>query len=286
MELREGPVPDPSRPAWERAARARERARRALSKAAGYDLLAASSGSYGCAEVASVHRRTAECHLSSARLQETYARHAARWSAAGSGGPRPLFMGGVAEACGAESAALALVGADQSQLAFATSDPCAERAQELEFVLDEGPGRDAALLRVPVSAGGDGLAVRWPRYGPGLAGLGVGEVLAVPLTTPGACLGALTILNRRPRGMVPRAVAGVAAALTHSVLLGPDADPGLYGEADHRDRVQLAAGMVSVQAGCAVADALALIKARAFADGLPTAVVALAVTSRELRLGL
>lgn len=56
------------------------------------------------------------------------------------------------------------------------------------------------------------------------------------------------------------------AACHHS---SADADPELYGGADHRDVVRQAAGMASAQAACPVDDALALLRARAFTRGVP-----------------
>jgi hypothetical protein len=69
-------------------------------------------------------------------------------------------------------------------------------------------------------------------------------------------------------------LADIAAALTRIVLLGPDADPDLYGGTDLRATVQQAAGMLSARIGCGVGDALALIKARAFTEEVSTEVIA------------
>ncbi|MGW8380467.1 GAF domain-containing protein [Streptomyces sp. ODS28] len=280
-----GGAPDRAAEAWRRAALARRRAEAAQDRARHYELLAAGSESGRVArlkaELAALQRRNAECHLSSAQLQEAYARRAAQWRG---NAPEPRFMTGVAEACGSRSAVLTVLGADHGQLSFAASDERAERAQEVEYLLEEGPGRDATLDRGPVRAAGSAIPERWPGYGPEVAGLGVAEVLAVPLLVGAECLGALTVFDGLRQGS-PRTAELVAETLTRMVLLGPEAEPELYGGAEHQYVVQQAAGMVAVQARCEVADALAMLKARAFAEGARIEAVADAVVRRTLRLG-
>lgn len=234
---------------------------------------------------AETHRRMAACHLSTARLQEAYARQAAAWAA--EGGSSPRFMSGVAEACGTASATLALLGPDRAQLAVAVSDTRSRAAQDLEYMLGEGPCLDAAEQRGVVHFAGAEIEARWPGYGPALVALGVGEVAAVPLRTadPGAaCVGALAAFDPRPGLVGSGALDAIGGALARTVLLDRDADPTLYGGLEHRDTINQAAGVVSVQAACTVTDALALIKARAFADGTSPQKLAEAVVSGALRL--
>ncbi|MEV6499740.1 GAF domain-containing protein [Streptomyces prunicolor] len=249
-----------------RAARALERAERAEAAAAHHELLAARPGREFHARIAATHRRSAACHRSSASLQEAFARRTAEW--APGQGAQPRFMTGVAEACGSDSAALTLVDSGQNQLAVAVSDEQSWAAQELEYVLGEGPSRDAASAHRPVHASGPAIETRWPGYGRALTSLGITSVAAVPLGTAAGCIGALAVFDPRPVLAGPADLAAVAEALTRIVLLGPDADPDLYGGTDHRATVQQAAGMLSARLGCPVVDALALIKARAFAGEL------------------
>ncbi|WP_320779064.1 GAF domain-containing protein [Streptomyces sp. CRN 30] len=262
--------------AWRRAAGARERARRAEEAAEKQESLAARSGRDVHLRMAATHRRMAAIHLSSAELQQSYARRMTAWSRMWN--PRPLFMTGVAEACDADSAALTLVGRDHAQLAFAASDDTSRAAQEFEFILEEGPVRDATTCHGPVLAADPGaIERRWPGYGPELTGLGLTGVLAVPLESTGLCIGALTLYDPKPGPKGYRTCADIAEALTQTVLLGPDPDPELYGGTDHRDTVHQAAGAHAVRSGLPVNDALALIKGRAFTLGLSTEAVALRV---------
>ncbi|WP_030683959.1 GAF and ANTAR domain-containing protein [Streptomyces sp. NRRL B-1347] len=248
--------------AWRRASSARARAARADEAAARQEKLAAATGREVHLRIAEALRNTAGAHRSSAQLQESFARRLSGW--AQGGGPRPQFMSGVAEACGTKSAALTLVDGCQRQLAVAASDEPARTAQDLEFMLGEGPTKDATLRRDLVFVSHQAIDTRWPCYGPALTAMGIREVAAVPLGSADRCLGALAVFDPRPGLVGTRTFTEIVGALTRTVLLDPDADPELYGGTDHRDVVQQAAGMLSVHVGCRVEDALALIKARAF----------------------
>ncbi|MEU5689527.1 GAF domain-containing protein [Streptomyces venezuelae] len=257
-----------------RAARALERAERATASAERRERQRVSDPDSDefHAQAAEMHRRSAACHRSSAALHAAFADRTAAWVRGK--GSRPRFMTGVAEALGTGSAAIALVDSAQNQLAIAVSDEPALNAQDLEYVLGEGPCRDAAYERRPVHSAGEQMGRRWPGYGPALTSMGISSVLAVPLETRAGCFGALAVFDPRA-GLVGSAdLDEVTAALTRIVLLGPDADPELYGGTDHRDTVQQAAGALSVRLACGVDDALALIKARAFTDETTTEAVA------------
>ncbi|KPI12002.1 GAF domain protein [Actinobacteria bacterium OK074] len=265
-----------------RAASARERADRAEATARRHELLAAQPGREFHAQIARTHRRTAECHRASARLQDSFALRASAWT--GERDTRPRFMTVVAEACGTGSAAVSLLDTEQNQLAFAVSDQRSRAAQDLEYVLGEGPGQDAASQRRPVRVSGAGIEARWPGYGPSLISLGIASVAAVPLRTRDSCIGSLTVFDPRPAVARPARLAEVAAALTRIVLLDPDADPDLYGGTDIRATVHQATGMLSVMLGCSVADALALIKARAFAEEVSPDTVARRIVHGDRKL--
>ncbi|MGY1499783.1 GAF domain-containing protein [Streptomyces sp. QTS52] len=268
--------------ARQRAALAHERADRAEAAAERHELLAAKPGGEFHSQIARTHRRTAECHRASARLQDSFARRATAW--AGGRGTRPRFMTVVAEACGTDSAAMALLDTEQNHLAVAVSDQLSRAAQDLEYVLGEGPGQDAAAEHRPVHASGPEIEARWPGYGPSLVSLGIASVAAVPLRIQGSCIGALTVFDPRPADARPARLAEVAEALTRIVLLDPDADPDLYGGTDMRATVHQAAGMVSVRIGCSVMDALALIKAVAFAEEVSSDALARQIVHGDRKL--
>ncbi len=59
---------------------------------------------------------------------------------------------------------------------------------------------------------------------------------------------------------------------------------GMFEDRDLRPVVHQAAGMLCVQASCTIADALALIRARAFADDATVEATASQIVSGRLRL--
>ncbi|MGY0023491.1 GAF and ANTAR domain-containing protein [Streptomyces sp. cg35] len=282
MELRAGSSAQ-AMLAWQRARRARERADRAFRLARRYEALTKGASGSVYVRLADMHRTTGSRHVVAAELLEAHARRAGQWVR--DGGPPPLFMTGVAEACGASSVAVTLVDGESNQVATASSDQPSRSAQDLEFVLGEGPSRDAVTARGPVEVSGSALGFRWPGYGPALEALGIGQVVAVPLQVPGDCIGALAVFDPKPSTTSTAQFAEVADALTRSVLLGQDAIPGLFGGVDYRAVVHQAAGVTAVQVQCQVADALELVKARAFADGRPVGDVARDIVRGQLRLG-
>ncbi|NNN37610.1 GAF domain-containing protein [Streptomyces sp. S3(2020)] len=283
-----GGAVDPRASAERRADAARALSARETSRAERHETLAAQAPGPKLRDlhlrIAALHRSTAARHATAASLQDRFVARLARW-ARDRRAPRPLFMAGVAEACGAGSAALTLVGATFDQLALAASDEPARAAQELEFLLGEGPARDATRELRPVSAAGRALYDRWPGYGPALAELGIARVAAVPLSLGDTCVGALAVFDPVPGLVGPDAFMEVAEALTRSVILSPDGDPGLDGGVTVRAVVHQAAGMLSVQVDRPVGDALELIKAHAFAEGRSAHSVATRILRGELRLG-
>ncbi|MCI3240315.1 ANTAR domain-containing protein [Streptomyces spinosisporus] len=271
-----------------KAALARARAAHETASAERHELLAGQARTEALKNmhlrIAGVHRATAACHLTAARLQDDYVDRLTGW-AHQRGTPKPLFMSGVAAACGTGSASVTLVGASLEQLALAASDEPSRAAQELEFLLGEGPSRDATSEARPVTAAGAALRERWPGYGSALADLGIDAVAAVPLSLSGRCVGALAVFDP-VQGVADADTFGeVAEALTRSMLLSPDGDPGLYGAIDAYAQVHQAAGMLSEHLGCPVGDALELIKARAFAESDSAHSVAERIIRGELRLG-
>ncbi|MEU6842733.1 GAF and ANTAR domain-containing protein [Streptomyces sp. NPDC046716] len=269
--------------AWQRSVRARERADRASLLAERYESLSGGAAGGVFRRLAEIHHGTASRHRVAADLLEAHARRIAQWTVGE--GPPPLFMTGVAEVCGTRSVAVTLVDDDRNQVATASSDQSSHDAQDLEFVMGEGPAQEAVAARAPIEASGAALSRRWPAYGPAVAALGIRKVVAVPLQAPGECIGALAVFDPLPEIASTALFGRIADALTRSVLLGGDAVPGLFGGIDHRAVVHQAAGVVAVQVGCSVGDALELVKARAFADGRPIGDVATDIVDRQLELG-
>lgn len=266
----------------QRAAAARARAIVAASAAEQHDLLAQQGGSERHRRLAAWHRATVAHHLTAAEMQEAYAGRLEAWPEE-KHEDRPLFMSSVVSACGVDGGALVLLDQSVRQLAVASSDQRAERAQDLELVLGEGPIGEAARTGGAVAAAGSDLVARWPVYGRGIRDLGLRAVAAVPLMSGQRRFGVLAVFDHLspPR---PADLQRIGDALIEDVLLGPDGDPLLYGEADVQSVVHQASGMAAETAGCSITDALALIKARSFTEGTTTSDIAHRIVHLGLRL--
>jgi GAF domain-containing protein len=247
--------------------------------------------------LAELHRQMEVRHRTTAILHELHVARMEGWLADGRHGAAPPgFMSAVAEAIGVRSATAAMRGQDPASVVATSSDELARAAHDLESALGEGPALAAIAEGTPVSAGSGALAARWPLYGPAVAELGVRSVLAVPLQNAAVRLGSLCVYGQEPDvGDGVTAVAGrIAEAVTDAVLqteagdaaLGEGSPPGsLFGEADFEPALHQAVGMVAAQCGCGVADAEALLRARAFAESRPVLTVARAVLRGDIHLG-
>ena len=287
-----------------RAADARRRAAEARRRAAEARLQAAEvSASFGeqaatTAVLLSHFQRLADLHervwarlLASAELQDRYADGLAVSS--GDAEPWAALMDAVAAAIGTPSAAVVLFGRQRGEAVAAASDATARAAHDLEFVLGEGPAHLAISDGQRVEVAGKELHRHWPQYGPAVAGLGVQAVVAVPLQPP-ARLGAVCAYSRdaaigeRVAAAAGRIADALPVTLAQAAGGAPPGDdvPGLplFGETAFPSTVHQAAGMVSQQRGCGIADSLALLRARAFSSGCPAGEVAAAVLRGELRL--
>lgn len=295
-----------------------ERAARAGAVAARHERLVRAAPGWSRArelheKMAQIHRQLGQRHLTAARIHRAHAERLRACLGSGTSSVSPFFMAAVAETSGADSALLSLFGHRHGEALVVTSDKIAAAAHDLEATLDEGPGRDAMAGQRLVAASGGALERRWPLYGPAALSLGIYAAAAIPLSVPDRCLGILTVFGLDPAGHIGTDSLGtVADALTHTMLLGDDertsggtapaGDGGrgyggtgpataadifrmpLPGDGDHLAVMHQAAGMVAGECGCGIGDALAIIRARAFAESEPVEEVAARVVSRELHL--
>jgi hypothetical protein len=159
------------------------------------------------------------------------------------------------ETLGASGAALTLFGPREAETLAAASNPASRSAQRLEFTLGQGPARETVQLCRPITAAGRQMAEAWPIYGPAVERLGIRAVAAVPVSTAGASLGALTVFAP-PRTHGPDLETFWSAADTLAVSLlspwgAPDGEepthwPPLLDQGHAWAVVNQAAGMVSV----------------------------------------
>lgn len=175
------------------------------------------------------------------------------------------------------------------------SDPVAAQIEDLQHTLGEGPCIDAhesgrAVLEPDLAAP---RRARWPAFGPAALSAGARALFAFPLRIGGARLGALTLCRSSAGDLsdTQRTDAGTMAGIVANAILSiqAQAPPGTLGAeleilAGHRAELHQATGMVSVQLGVGVAEALVRLRAHAYAAGRPLAEVAADVVARRLRL--
>ncbi|WP_156959745.1 ANTAR domain-containing protein [Nocardia sp. BMG51109] len=282
---------------WHHYRRELERAARAGETAANYEGQAArppSTMQPFRERMAALHRRIEQRHYACARLYQLHALRLQRWRASNTPAVRPVFMAAVAEDLGVVGAAITLFDDRRQELLTASSDARSSAAHDIEATVGQGPSHDVVNGIDSVVVEAADLAARWPEYGRGAIDLGIGSVVAVPLTTGLGRLGTLCGFSEEPRlpeGTVLTA-GRIADALANDVLLdeqlmsvdGIAADGGLFDDADYLTTVNQAVGMVAAQGPYSIDTALVLMRARAFADGMSLAELARRVLEEGYRL--
>jgi hypothetical protein len=176
------------------------------------------------------------------------------------------------------------------------------RLEELQFLLGEGPCVDALATRRPVLVPDliDGAAARWPAYAPAAYECGARAVFAFPLQIGAARLGLFDVFREEPGQL---STLEISHALTYADIAvnalldaqdeavdGATPDDMVTGLADGlADEVELGAelfqaqGMVMVQLGVGLAEAMARIRAYTFAENRRLHDVARDIVDRRIR---
>ena len=192
-------------------------------------------------------------------------------------------------------AGIVLIGDGEHPVTLAVSDELVGDLEELQFTLGEGPGVDAYRSRQPVSE--PDLArlagVRWPAFSAFAVDRGIRAAFAFPLQVGAIRIGSLDLFHDDPGALTAEVLADALVmtdVITQTALglqaLAPDGDLATeIGRAeDLRAPVHQAAGMVSAQLEIGIADALARLRAHAYATKRPIDDVAREVVARTLRL--
>ena len=167
--------------------------------------------------------------------------------------------------------------------------------EDLQFTLGEGPCQDAYHDRAPVLVShlDDAAFARWPAFIAEARDSGVESVFAYPLITGRSKVGVMTLYQdcagdlTRDQTDNSEALADILA----QTILGMQAaaPPGMLPiELDdavaHRAEVHQASGMVAIQLGVPLTEAMAALRAYAFAHSQPLTDVAADIVARRLRL--
>lgn len=175
------------------------------------------------------------------------------------------------------------------------TDPVTAALEELQYTLGDGPSIDASASEYSVAEPDIGARgpSRWPAFAAAAAAAGIGAVFAFRLGVGAARIGSLTLYQAAPGALAPERLAAalVAADLVtmQVVALQAGAAPGaladgLEAAGSQRAEVHQASGMVSVQLGVSLGEALIRLRSHAYAVDRPIAEVAADVVVRQLRL--
>jgi hypothetical protein len=193
-------------------------------------------------------------------------------------------------------AGVMLMSGDIPRGSLCTTDQVSQLIEELQYTLGEGPCVDAyqqdQVVAEPDLA--EPVTRRWPSFTPPVLQAGVRAVFGFPLRVGTVHLGALNLYRNLPGALTgdqhgdALVMADVAARWVLEAQAGAPPDTvaeELQAGANFHFVVHNAAGIVSVQEGISVTEALIRLRAFAFSSDRLLADVANDVIARRLRLG-
>lgn len=213
-------------------------------------------------------------------------------------GDKPAVAGWLQRVCRAAARDLPATGVGVSLLSkgtdpmtVAASSEASVLVEELQFVLGEGPCIDAYTSRSPVLVPDLSATNTWPGYAPAAHDYGVRAVFAFPLQIGAARLGALDVYRDETGTLSPDTL---SRALTFAEVAMQgllDAGTGTQEAADliddsggNRLEVYQAQGMVMVQLGVSLEEALTRLRAYAYAHERRAIDVARDIITRKLTI--
>lgn len=187
------------------------------------------------------------------------------------------------------------IGADGGHLAIASSDPVMAELEELERTFGEGPCVDAFRTGHPVAEPdlANPMAPRWVAFTPEALRAGARAAFGYPLQMAAARFGTLNLYASEPGLLTEEqheSTLILAELATHVIATSQLAGPvdavveELSDLSTNQLEIHQAAGMISVQLGISISEALVRLRAHAFAEGQPLSAVAGEVVDRRLRL--
>jgi hypothetical protein len=196
---------------------------------------------------------------------------------------------------GVDGAGVMLMSGDIRRGSLCSTDEVSHRIEDLQYTLGEGPCVDAYQQDIAVIEPdlADPATSRWPFFTPSALQAGVRAVFGFPMRVGAARLGALNFYRgaRGPLTGEQHADAMVVADVTARWVLEVQAGAPhgavaaeLEANADFHFAVHNAAGIVSVQEGISVTDALIRLQAHAFSSDRLLADVARDVIAHRLRV--
>jgi hypothetical protein len=219
------------------------------------------------------------------------------WIAAAHVGDGPVSVAAVCNAAarrlGVDGASVTAMSGQLREPLFA-SDELSAVLEELQFTTGEGPGSDEFWLGSPVLiADLESVAGRWPGFVAAALAAGAGAIFALPLQAGAIRVGILSLYRVLPGVLSAGELADALVLADMALQLLLDASAGISGSpgyrpldglSDRRAVVYQATGMISVQLGVSLEDALIRLRAHAFATSMALGELAAEVVARRLRL--
>ncbi len=188
------------------------------------------------------------------------------------------WIGGLCEqgvrASGVDGAGVSVIPTSGGPQPVTSTDDRSALIEDLQFTLGEGPCFDATTSRSPVlisdlTAREEGVADRWPAFLSEAVAAGVRAVFAFPLGMGATTVGTLDLYRSTPGPLSEQQLNAslVTADSIGVALLTEDPVATLEQSSRLRMTVHQAAGMVMVQSGGTIADALLMLRASAYGEG-------------------
>jgi hypothetical protein len=187
----------------------------------------------------------------------------------------------------ADGGAITLAYTRTERVTLCVTDETAARLEDLQDVLGQGPGPDAYRTGETIAASlGSPEAGRWPVFAQAAqAAVGPATLYSFPIRPDGGVLGVLTLYQTAPRPLrydlaeVEFLASAMGVALLRDPASRTEAGVGPWSS---RAEVHQATGMVIAQLGIGPRDALALLRAHAYAHATTLEAIAAQVLSRQL----
>jgi hypothetical protein len=199
-----------------------------------------------------------------------------------------------------DGGAVALVSSEGVRAVVYATDDASTRLETLQVDLAEGPCVDAGTGSAPVLVGdlqdpSEGVVDRWPFFLPQADALGIRGVFAFPVRIGSVVLGTFELYRLRAgRILGPQLSSALRAAEDMGAAIvdlgrpaeGSSTDGALLGAGflgRSAASVHQAAGMVMVQSDCTIDEAMARLRANAFAEGVSLVTLSAEVISGRRR---
>jgi hypothetical protein len=201
--------------------------------------------------------------------------------------PLPLRM---CQACvtllGVDGGSITLAYDTPQRVTLCSTDAIAERMEDLHEVIGEGPSLWAYEHGTVVTTAVDGTAdARWPQFAESVKReIGQLSIYAIPIIPESEVVGVSTFYGRNESSLLidEETCRLLINAVGVALLADPDLTDSSSGSRASRDKVSQASGMVMAQLGLRPEDALALLRAHAYADNTSLIEVSQAVIERRL----